>query len=153
MKKYRDFPLTNSILAILLSSTLITGCQGLQAQEKITQKAAITTEEISGKLINQGHPRTYYIYTPKSYKPDRPMPLVLVFHGDNGTGQAIADVTQFNNLAEQKGFIAVYPDGINKRWTLRGNPLGKVNDVSFTDAIGYNASNTIWDFFSRHTLP
>lgn len=135
MKKYLTFPLTNSLLALLFLSSLITGCQGLQAQEKIAQKATITTGESSGPLLNQGHKRTYYIYTPKSYQADRPMPLVLVFHGDNGTGHSISDVTQFNNLAEQKGFIAVYPDGINKRWTLRGNPLGKVNDVAFTDAL------------------
>lgn len=136
MKKYLTSPLTSSILALLLSSSLITACQRLDAQENLTKKAIVTLGASTGQLIDQGHTRTYYIYTPKSYKPDHPMPLVLVFHGDNGTGHSISDVTQFNNLAEQKGFIAVYPDGINQRWTLRGNPSGKkVNDVEFTDAL------------------
>jgi polyhydroxybutyrate depolymerase len=135
VKKLRNHPITSSVLALLLSSSLITGCQALQAQEKVTQKETIAFGEGSGELINQGQRRTYYIYTPKSYNPSRPMPMVLVFHGDNGTGHSIADVTQFNNLAEQKGFIAVYPDGIKQRWTLRANPLVKVNDVEFTEAL------------------
>lgn len=135
MKKYLHHSLTKLVFALLFSSGLIISCQALQAEERGSQPETIALGESSGQLVNQGHTRTYYIYTPKSYKPNQPMPMVLVFHGDNGTGRAIADVTQFNKLAEQKGFIAVYPDGINKRWTLRGNPSGKVNDVEFTDAL------------------
>jgi polyhydroxybutyrate depolymerase len=135
VKKYLHHSFTKLVFAILFLSGLVVSCQALQAEEKGTQAEPIAVGESSGQLVNQAHKRTYSIYTPKSYQPNRPMPMVLVFHGDNGTGQAIADVTQFNKLAEEKGFIAVYPDGINKRWTLRGNPLGKVNDVEFTDAL------------------
>ncbi len=148
MKKHLHHPLTKLVFALIFSSGLVVSCQALQAEEKGSQQGTIALadnqampqEKIvlgasSGQLVDQAHTRTYYIYTPKSYKSDRPMPMVLVFHGDNGTGHSIADVTQFNKLAEQKGFIAVYPDGIKQRWTLRGNPSGRVNDVAFTDAL------------------
>ena len=148
MKKYLSHHFTKLVFALLFLSGLVVSCQALQAEEKVTQQGTVALNDnqskqqetiplgaSSGELVDQGHTRTYYIYTPKSYKSERSMPMVLVFHGDNGTGHSIADVTQFNKLAEQKGFIAVYPDGINKRWTLRGNPSGRVNDVAFTDAL------------------
>ncbi len=144
MKKHLHHPLTKLVFTFICLSGLVVSCQALQAEEKVTPSRTVSLGDnqptpalgaSSGQLVDQGHTRTYYIYTPKTYKPNRPMPLVLVFHGDNGTGHSIADVTKFNTLAEQKGFVAVYPDGLNKRWTLRGNPKGKVNDVAFTDAL------------------
>lgn len=91
----------------------------------------------SGELNNQGQLRTYKLYTPKSYNPNRSMPLVLVFHGSNGTGASIADVTRFNELAEQKGFIVVYPDGIKHNWRIKQTVSSppKVDDVLFVAAL------------------
>ncbi len=108
---------------------LVTACNSIRAQERdIDRGKAINSDEI-GQLSDQGQSRTYYLYTPKSYNPNRPMPLVLVFHGHGGSGRSIADVTRFNALAEQKGFIVVYPDGINQEWSLRGGSQKKVDDV------------------------
>ncbi|BAZ14794.1 phospholipase/carboxylesterase [Calothrix sp. NIES-4071] len=87
----------------------------------------------SGKLEDQGISRSYYMYTPKSYNPSRPMPLVLVFHGDGGSGKSISDVSKFNEKAEQQGFIAVYPDGIHHRWHLGKNNPNNIDDISFVD--------------------
>jgi len=87
--------------------------------------------EFSGKLLYQGQLRTYYLHIPRSYKPDRPMPLVLVFHGSGGSGRSIANVTHFNDLADKKGFIVVYPDGINHHWIDGGVFSAQGNDVSF----------------------
>lgn len=125
--------------------TLVTACASLQAQESSVPEGSLQESSISqnqiaygesyGKLNDQGQLRTYYLYTPKSYNPDRPMPLVVMFHGHGGSGHSIAEVTRFNELAEQKGFIALYPDGINNEWSLRGGSHGKVDDVSFTSAL------------------
>ena len=92
----------------------------------------VSTSDGSGELFDQGQLRSFYLHTPKSYKPDRPMPLVLVFHGSHGSGNSIANVTRFNDLAEQKGFIVVYPNGIDHQWSNGGGifSLG-VNDISF----------------------
>ncbi len=88
----------------------------------------------SGELLYQGRSQTYYFYTPRSYQPDRPMPLVLAFHGSRGSGRSLASVTRFNQLAEQKGFIVVYPDGIDHRWNQvkhYSSSQVDVNNVSF----------------------
>ncbi|MEH2411705.1 MAG: PHB depolymerase family esterase [Nostoc sp.] len=113
----------------------MTASNSIQAEEKNIAKEKIVNGDNYGELYDQGKLRTYYFYTPKSYNPDRPMPLVLVFHGDDGSGRSISNVTRFNELADQKGFIVVYPDGIDQKWSLRGNAQGRVDDVLFVSAL------------------
>ncbi|SRR5579883_405335 len=144
--------LLRRILVSILSLTLVTACESIQAEELNVPKAQMTNgdsygkpsaqakEQITlgdsyGKLTDQGQSRTYYLYTPKSYNPDQPMPLVLVFHGDEGSGRSIADVTRFNDLAEKNGFIVVYPDAINHTWSFKAKPNKKVDDVLFVNAL------------------
>lgn len=129
MHIYQSSRLFKKLLIFLLGISLVTACDSIQAKEKIL------SGDNYGELHDQGKLRTYYFYTPKSYNPDRPMPLVLVFHGDDGNGRSISNVTRFNELAEQKGFIVVYPDGIDQKWSLRGNGQGRVDDVLFVSAL------------------
>ncbi|MFB8789018.1 MAG: PHB depolymerase family esterase [Potamolinea sp.] len=124
-----------AILVFLVSISLTTAFRSIQAQERDKTKEAISKTDDSGKLNHQGKLRTYELYTPSSYNANRPMPLVMVFHGHDGTGASIAEVTRFNELAEKKGFIVVYPDGINHNWNLIGNYSGKEDDVSFVTAL------------------
>lgn len=56
--------------------------------------------------------------------------LVLAFHGYGSQGKDLAVNTGFNDLAEQKGFIIAYPNGIDRRWNI-ASPLLGVDDVSF----------------------
>ncbi|WP_334945949.1 extracellular catalytic domain type 1 short-chain-length polyhydroxyalkanoate depolymerase [Nostoc sp.] len=113
----------------------MTASNSIQAEERNIAKEQIVNGDNYGELYDQGKLRTYYFYTPKYYNPDRPMPLVLVFHGDDGSGRSISNVTRFNELADQKGFIVVYPDGIDQKWSLRGNAQGRVDDVLFVSAL------------------
>ncbi|MEH2272221.1 MAG: PHB depolymerase family esterase [Nostoc sp.] len=129
MNIYQSSRLFTKLLIFLVGISLVTACDSIQAKEKIL------SGDNYGELHDQGKLRTYYFYTPKSYNPDRPMPLVLVFHGDDGNGRSISNVTRFNELAEQKGFIVVYPDGIDQKWSLRGNGQGRVDDVLFVSAL------------------
>ena len=135
MNIYQNCQYVKKILTFLLAISLVTACSSIKADEINTSKQKISIGDNYGQINNQGKLRTYYLYTPKSYHPNQPMPLVLVFHGDAGTGHSISDVTRFNNLADKKGFIVVYPDGMNQKWSLRGNSQGKVDDVLFVSAL------------------
>ncbi|MEH1824089.1 MAG: PHB depolymerase family esterase [Nostoc sp.] len=135
MNIYQTSGLFKKLLILLLGITFLTACDSIQAEERNIGKEKILSGDHYGELNDQGKLRTYYFYTPKSYNPDRPMPLVLVFHGDDGSGRSISNVTHFNELAEQQGFIVVYPDGIDQKWSLRGNAQGKVDDVLFVSAL------------------
>jgi polyhydroxybutyrate depolymerase len=57
-----------------------------------------------------GYNRTYEYYIPSSYNSSQAVPLLFSFHGlgSSGTGQIY--LTNFTALAEQEGFIAVFPD-------------------------------------------
>jgi polyhydroxybutyrate depolymerase len=124
-----------NIFILIIGILLLTGCNSIEAVERKRPQQKILNGDNYGKLTNQGRLRTYYFYVPKTYNKNHSMPLVLVFHGDAGTGYSISNVTRFNSLAEKKKFIVVYPDGIDKKWNLRGNPRGRIDDVLFVSAL------------------
>lgn len=133
MKSYLKSRLLRHVVASIILMSSVTAYSSIAAQVKSTEKVAYGDNYDS--LSNQGRSRTYYLYTPKSYNPQRPTPLVIVFHGDDGSGRSMSDVSRFNELAEQKGFIVVYPDGVDHTWNTRGNSQASVNDVSFVSAL------------------
>ena len=70
----------------------------------------------AGSLEHDGLVRTWRAYIPALR--EGPPPLVLVLHGSRGDGQRMLEGTRygFNILAEQYGFIPVYPDGYEQHW-------------------------------------
>ena len=71
-----------------------------------------------------------------------PVPLLFHLHGGGGTGRGTPGLTfeRFNELADEKGFIVLYPDAIAKNWNdgrtehLKEENVG-VDDVGFIVAI------------------
>ncbi len=130
------------MIFLFLLVSVITSCQANYPMLKDTEipKMALNSPKVSldddrGNLIDQGQTRTYYIYTPKSYRPNHPLPLVLAFHGYGSQGKDLAKNTGFNELAEQKGFIIVYPDGIDRSWNLGGRFFNRPDDVDFVKGL------------------
>jgi len=84
-----------------------------------------------------GQNRSFIVYTPASYNPGTPVPLVFVLHGLTQTGQAIMNVSNFNAVADTAGFILVYPDGIGNAWNINANIPGAstANDIGFIEAL------------------
>jgi polyhydroxybutyrate depolymerase len=82
-----------------------------------------------------GVERTYLLFVPSGYRAATPAALVLVFHGAGGRGRRMAPHTGFSRLAERERFVAVYPDGIGRRWNDgRGTGAGH-DDVGFVRAL------------------
>lgn len=77
-----------------------------------------------------GQQRTVFVHIPKTYSAKKPSPVVLAFHGYGGNGKQLADGSGLNALADQQGFIAVYPDGLDRRWSVGGD-----QDVAFVGAL------------------
>ncbi|MBW4582778.1 MAG: hypothetical protein KME42_24695 [Tildeniella nuda ZEHNDER 1965/U140] len=130
-------------LAMLALTTGLTACQLAQrdrdAPSQLDSAASaaqpLKLGETSGELVFEGQQRTYRVYTPKTYRPDRPLPLVLAFHGYGSQGKDLATGSGLNEVAEQKGFVAVYPDGIDRRWNPLNKMLTGVDDVGFVPAL------------------
>lgn len=62
------------------------------------------------------HQRRYSWYKPSSFI--KGSPVIFVLHGSMGSGEFIREQTayEFDLLAEQYGFIVVYPDGYKRHW-------------------------------------
>ena len=60
--------------------------------------------------------RTYDVYVPDGLEPDSP--VFFVFHGSYGTSEdmRIATGYDFEYLAQEKGFLVVYPQGYENFW-------------------------------------
>ena len=56
-----------------------------------------------------GHERTYSIDRPSQAGPERPLPVVIVFHGGGGSGASARTQTRLSEKGETEGFITVYP--------------------------------------------
>jgi polyhydroxybutyrate depolymerase len=89
-------------------------------------------------IIVENIERKYQVYIPTTYK-EEPVPLVLVFHMLTGSGKTTQWLTNFNNIAEQEGFIVVYPEGYKASWAEGSNlyaaDQNQINDVVFTSEL------------------
>lgn len=88
-----------------------------------------------------GLTRSYSLYEPVQRAPDAP--LVMLLHGSRQTAEDLRRATgyAFERLADQHGFIAVYPQGYKRRWNdcrAGGRYAARrlaVDDVGFLAAI------------------
>lgn len=78
--------------------------------------AAAPPGDSNGSLSFGGLTRTYLLHLPPAYSDTKPLPLVLALHGGGGDGQGMEKLTHLNTVADQQGFIVVYPDGYQKYW-------------------------------------
>jgi polyhydroxybutyrate depolymerase len=88
----------------------------------------------NGSFVSSGEKREYLLYVPKNYDRSRPTPLVISMHAAGLWGAAQKETSRWNDLADRKGFIVVYPSGVGGKgvrvWRAEvGDDLGK--DVRF----------------------
>ncbi len=68
-------------------------------------------------MEHAGLERDYYLHVPASVGANqRSAPLVLLLHGRGGIGFGMADLTGFDELADEHGFVVAYPTGIDNQW-------------------------------------
>lgn len=68
-------------------------------------------DKTTGSMMSSGVTRGYVLYVPKSYQPSQPTPLVISIHPAATWAAFERDVSRWNDLADQYGFIVVYPNG------------------------------------------
>ncbi|CAN1208848.1 PHB depolymerase family esterase [Tumidithrix helvetica PCC 7403] len=94
------------------------------------------------QLFHQGLKRTYALYTPPIYKDENSLPLVLGFHGGYTLASRFAITTGLNDLADEKKFLVVYPQGIDSHWNDgRGTTNPQIDDVGFVEALIHEIQN------------
>lgn len=125
------FPRTPAFrpLAALLAASCLAVLASASAQEAGLAGEVLTTEF-------GGVTREYYLYLP----PDLPegAPLLVVLHGRGGTMQGMARLTGFDDLAAERGFAVVYPEGIENQWNYVEGIEGfdvESDDIGFLPAL------------------
>ena len=65
----------------------------------------------NGSIVSSGENREYLLYVPESYDSTRPTPLVISLHGGGLWPAQQMNLSGWNRLADEEGFIVVYPAG------------------------------------------
>ncbi len=77
---------------------------------------AAAGETTSHTVLHSGMDRTYELFVPEGYDGETPMPLVIALHPSGADGEMMASITGLDALADEKGFIVVYPEGPYGYW-------------------------------------
>jgi polyhydroxybutyrate depolymerase len=78
-------------------------------------RTAPAAEKDSVHTLNYGGlERTYILHVPPAYEEGQPAALVLSLHGGGGNADLHRRMDGFDELADEKGFIVVYPNGTGK---------------------------------------
>ncbi len=113
----------------------------LQCNRQSTQ--SINTKATTHSMTWDGYERSYLVHLPPKDKRKGPLPVIFNLHGGGGTARGAIGLTfgRFNDLADEDGFIVVYPNAIKKNWN-DGRKLDQVkawkeniDDVGFIAAI------------------
>jgi phospholipase/carboxylesterase len=105
----------------------------LAAQDaRLSARSTGPKERIAPGLhkLGLGEDRDGVLYVPKSYQPDKPMPLAIMLHGAGNRAQGMEYT---HALGEEFGVILLVPDSRNPRtWDALLGAFG--SDVQFIDA-------------------
>jgi polyhydroxybutyrate depolymerase len=71
----------------------------------------LTPGDHTRKLQVDGRERTYLVHVPPNHDPEKPVPVVLVFHGAAMNAPMMVQFSGMSEKADAAGFIAVYPNG------------------------------------------
>jgi polyhydroxybutyrate depolymerase len=118
------------------ASALLAVVLGILASSGVRASAA-PTEDFPDGLTFGGLQRSYLVHVPPGL--EQPTGLVINLHGAGMTGGAQAAMTNYNAVADQHGFVVVYPEGIDLSWADgRGASVPDrqgVDDVGFLVAV------------------
>ena len=100
-----------------------------------TVLAVFSTSAFAGDTVISlsygGISRSSILYVPANYNSAKAYPLILAFHGSGGTGAEMENITAFDALADQYGFLVAYPESNGSNWVITGTN----NDVGFATAL------------------
>src|SRR5256884_1135377 len=88
----------------------------------------------NGSFMSSGRKREYVLYVPRSYDRAKPTALVISLHRAGMWGAAPEGTSQWNRVADEHGFIVVYPSGEGgggPRGWHEGGEAGPSRDVRF----------------------
>ncbi len=94
--------------------------------------AIMLSDRTNGTIVSSGEVREYLLYVPESYNHSTPTALVMSLHALALWPAAQQNTIQWNRVADQHGFIVVYPSGSGFPRVWRADPgAGLKADIAF----------------------
>jgi polyhydroxybutyrate depolymerase len=99
----------------------------------LAASALLYFDESTGHVVSLGEKREYLLHVPESYSGADPVPLVISLHVAFLMPSSQKRYTGWNDMADQHGFIVVYPagSGFPKLWRGIAAGEGQVEEVRF----------------------
>lgn len=90
-------------------------------------------DRTNGSIVSDGETREYLLHVPASYDAANPTPLVISLHAGATWPAHQKNLSRWNRLADEHGFIVVYPSGSDmpKIWHVFTLESGPERDVRF----------------------
>jgi len=82
--------------------------------------SGLLAADIEKKLTLNGLDRKYLIHLPPNYNSLTSFPVIFALHGGGGNYHGTVGQYNLNALADKNNFIVVYPDAMNKSWSMKG---------------------------------
>jgi polyhydroxybutyrate depolymerase len=92
-------------------------CFAILFAERVLQ-----AQETKEKVVVDDLDRNFTVRLPQGYDPQRRYPVVILLHGMNQDANDMERLTQFDQLADKDGVIAVYPIAAHGRWNVGVHP-------------------------------
>ena len=119
--------------------------------------ASYATNRTNGIIVSSGQERKYLLYVSRNYDRAKPTPLVISLHAAALWPTTQMEISQWNRVADEHGFLVVYPSGTDlsggtnvlpfRVWLLRPEPVLSANvrfisELIDTLAAAYNIDRT-----------
>ena len=134
----------------LFSFTFLTACVKTFPTNDVPASA---TYERELDIKANGFYRSYLVHVPPGYDAQKSMPLVVVIHGAFDTAAGMETFSGFSALADQRNFLAMYPNGMGlfgwlQHWNA-GHCCGKaaednIDDVAFLETAISDVGDHLW---------
>ncbi len=82
----------------------------------------------------EGLERSFLVKVPEKMYSESGYPVVVALHGFTQSARRISNYSGFVEMAEEEGFIAIFPQGIQASWNF-GITLNNVDDVAFLSSM------------------
>ncbi|MBS1916814.1 MAG: hypothetical protein JST87_11095 [Bacteroidetes bacterium] len=99
------------------------------------------SQDIDKTISVDNRERQFLIHLPPSFKTKKSLPVIFAFHGGGGEYKKTIRYYNLTGLADENGYIVVYPNAINKAWSMHGvssrvkNIDNNVDDVKFISTL------------------
>ena len=94
----------------------VTAVSLLSLLQIVTVAQGLKSEAVEHTVTVDGISRKYLVFVPKRF--EKPLPVVLAFHGGGSNARQMERYTRFNDLAAKEGFLVGYPEAVDGNWNV-----------------------------------